>query len=167
MSRSVLPIALAVFLLDQAGKAWMVQNLPQIGSQPLIPGLLHLSLVHNRGGAFGLLPGVPIVFVAAGVLAILGILYLSRRSSSPSPWMGWALGLVLGGALGNLLDRVRLGYVVDFIDLCYGGRNIWPVFNLADSCITIGGAMLALALLRPGAEETSAQAASVGRAQER
>lgn len=149
MSRLALWTTLLVFILDQATKSWMSGRLASVETVPVVPGLLHLTLVHNRGGAFGLLPGASALFVAAGLLAALGILVLARRLEGLGPWSAVALGLILGGAAGNLVDRVRFGHVTDFVDLRYAGRNVWPVFNLADSCITIGGVILAWALLKP------------------
>ncbi len=104
---------------------------------PLIPPILHLTYVQNTGMAFGLFQGALgwLVLCSIGV-SIWLVLELSRRQVRPWP-MQWGLMLVLGGAIGNLIDRVWLGYVVDFIDL-----RVWPVFNLADSAITVGVGLL-------------------------
>jgi signal peptidase II len=104
---------------------------------PLIPPVLHLTYVQNTGMAFGLFQGALgwLALCSIGVSAWL-VLELRRRQAKPWP-MQWGLMLVLSGAIGNLIDRVWLGYVVDFIDL-----RVWPVFNLADSCITIGVGLL-------------------------
>ncbi len=121
-----------IVALDQASKlavrAWMRPS----GSIALLPRILHLTYVQNTGMAFGLFRGYPYVFVALAIGVAAWIVHELRQG----PRHGWAmysLALVLGGAIGNLIDRVRLGYVVDFIDL-----RVWPVFNLADSAITIG-----------------------------
>ena len=105
---------------------------------PLLPPVLHLTYVQNTGAAFGLFRGWAVMFVAASVLIIGWIARQLLRPSAPWPRsVLWGYGLVLGGAVGNLLDRIRLGYVVDFLDL-----RVWPVFNVGDSAITIGVALL-------------------------
>ena len=110
----------------------------------LIPHACHLTYVQNTGMAFGLFQGALgwLVLCSVGVSAWL-VLELSRKSARPWP-MQWGLMLVLSGAIGNLIDRVWLGYVVDFIDL-----RVWPVFNLADSAITIGVGLLLWHAIRP------------------
>lgn len=114
---------------------------------PLVPGIFHLTLVENTGVAFGLFRGQGLA-VTLATLAVLGGLGWSalrspRQRERPGRWTVLGLGLILGGALGNLIDRARLGAVVDFLDF-----RVWPVFNVADSCITVGAALVALQLLR-------------------
>ena len=108
-------------------------------SLPLIPHALHLTYVRNRGAAFGLLQGRQSLFIilALGIIAWLVRELAFRPSASRA--VRWGCALVLGGAAGNLLDRLRFGYVVDFIDL-----RVWPVFNVGDSAITIGVTLLIL-----------------------
>ena len=108
-------------------------------SVPLVPSVLHLTYVQNRGAAFGLFQGQQLLFivVAFGIIAWLVRELACRPSASRAVW--WGCALVLGGATGNLLDRLRLGYVVDFIDL-----RVWPVFNVGDSAITVGVTLLIL-----------------------
>jgi signal peptidase II len=154
------PRKLAIFLpilalglpLDQLTKVLVQLKLP-LGSQvPLIPGLLNLAHVHNKGAAFGLLSGLSaefawLFFVATAGL-VLGVLgYLLWRL--PDDHWPAALGysLILTGALGNLIDRVRLGEVVDFIDV-YWGRYHWPAFNVADSLVCVGTAILVWVIIR-------------------
>lgn len=132
-------VAGVVFLLDQLTKAWIVFRLA-----PLVPpridvlaGWLGLEYTENRGVAFGLLSGLgPFVVVAPlVVVVIMAGLYL--RSGRPPTWQSIGVGLLAGGAFGNLADRLRLGYVVDFISV---GR--WPNFNVADSAVTVGAVIL-------------------------
>lgn len=100
---------------------------------PLVPGIFHLTLVENEGIAFGLFPGIEKILLVAITLSILVLVYFGLRSA-PERWTSqWGIGLILGGALGNWVDRVRVGAVVDFLDF-----RIWPVFNFADTAITIG-----------------------------
>ena len=112
-------------------------------SLPLVPRVLHLTYVQNTGAAFGLFKGQHALFI---VLSLVVIAWITREFLTtrvlPSP-VRWGYALVLGGAAGNLLDRVRLGHVVDFIDL-----RVWPVFNVGDSAITIGVALLVWRALR-------------------
>ena len=131
-----------LLLLDQASKYFVMALIEQGKSVPVIKDLFHITLVHNTGAAFGMLKAQPRLFMVIAILAILLINYIIlRRSSSLDITERTALCLILAGTLGNLADRLRLGYVVDFIDL-----RIWPVFNLADSCITVGAVMLAWSL---------------------
>lgn len=132
-------VAGVVLLLDQLTKAWIVSNLA-----PLVPpridiagSWLGLEYTENRGVAFGLLGGLgPFVVVAPLlVFVIMAALYL--RSAEPPIWQSIGFGLLAGGAIGNLIDRMRLGYVVDFVSI---GR--WPNFNVADSAVTVGAVIL-------------------------
>ena len=155
-----MPRKLAIFMailatglpLDQVTKILVMLKLP-LGSQvPLIPGLLNLVHVHNKGAAFGLLSGLSTefawLFFVATTGLVLGVLgYLLWRL--PDDHWPAALGysLILTGALGNLIDRVRLGEVVDFIDV-YWGRYHWPAFNVADSLVCVGTAILVWVIIR-------------------
>lgn len=129
-------IALAVLALDQITKHLALSRLEE-GVAEHVCGGLYLTLVMNPGGAFGLFQSWAQLLVILSVGVILAIVILvSRRSALPAPLVV-SLALQLGGALGNLVDRVRFGNVVDFIDL-----RIWPVFNMADTAITVGVVLL-------------------------
>ena len=137
-------LALGVVALDQATKWWMLRALVFGESVPVIPGVFHLTLVRNTGVAFGWFAGQGGVVLGVTVtLILLLLLTLRSRSGSAHPPVPWSMGLILGGALGNLLDRVRFGAVIDFLDF-----RVWPVFNAADSCITIGAVLVAWAWWR-------------------
>lgn len=133
-----------IVLLDQLSKAWAVEKLVPNAALPLFPGL-NFTLVYNTGAAFSLLRDAGgwqrwlfialAVGIAAFILAWLWRLPARRR------WLGCALACVLGGALGNLWDRLSLGYVIDFIDVYYAHWH-WPAFNIADSALTLGALML-------------------------
>lgn len=144
----VLGIGLAVLAADQASKAWIATRLALHESEPLIPGVVRWTLVKNRGAAFGLLPDQTVFFTVVAVLVVAGILYWMPRLPSRGGPVAWALGLQLGGALGNLVDRLRWGYVVDFVDLEFWPLHRWPVFNVADAAIVSGTALLVLWLWR-------------------
>lgn len=144
-------VVLIVFLADQFSKRWVQQHMiPDAGSRPIIGQAFLLTLTHNTGGAWGLLPhgnGVFIVFACLAVIALLCAYHWMRRTDL---LVSAAFALALGGALGNLLDRLRFGFVVDFFE----ARIIhWPIFNIADSAITIGILLLLLHFFRSGREE--------------
>ena len=147
----MLLLAGAVVALDQISKALALGRLPLGVPIPIIDGLLALTLVLNPGLAFGLLGSIPQGWrwlVAALSLVALGV--LARVALGVLPAGGWtgklAIGLIFGGAVGNLVDRARFGAVVDFVDVHWEGWH-WPAFNVADSAITIGVALLAVRLL--------------------
>ena len=132
-------VVAAVVVIDQITK-WAIVGRMTLGqSRPILGRCLSFSLQHNTGAAFGLFSQgtVALAVVAAVVIAVL--LPLGHRAARASPWFAVALGLGVGGAAGNLIDRLRLGYVIDFLDL-----HVWPVFNVADIGITCGAIMLAL-----------------------
>ncbi len=143
-----------VLALDQATKGLVLAALPRGESLTVIPGLFDLTHVRNPGGAFGFLqqldPGLRLaLFAAAALLAavVLGMLYLQTPPAQRRLSIG--IALVFGGAVGNLIDRLRYGEVVDFLDV-YVGSWHWPAFNVADSAITVGVGLFALhALLSP------------------
>ncbi|HZF04929.1 MAG TPA: signal peptidase II [Patescibacteria group bacterium] len=148
----VLVLATTVVVLDQVTKAAALAHL--IPGHPLVvvDGWLSLTLVMNPGLAFGLLSTVPPAWrwiVAA--LSIVALLVLARVALRVLPTGGFigviAVGLIFGGAVGNLIDRARFGAVVDFVDVHYRGWH-WPAFNVADSAISVGVVLLALRLLR-------------------
>jgi signal peptidase II len=136
-----------VLLLDQAIKA-VVEGELVPGEQIDLLGPLGLTLAHNEGVAFGLAGGSALPLIAFAVLALgfVGFL-LARNPTAPGIWV--AVGLVAGGALGNLVDRLRTGEVTDYIEINYP----WPPFNLADVAITVGVAGFALIFLREGGSD--------------
>jgi signal peptidase II len=146
--RPYLLLLAAVVVLDQATK-WLVDRLMDLHeSRVLVDGLLNLTYVRNRGAAFGVLsdaelPYQSILFSAIGITALCAIAAYAWRLPAASRLPQTALALIMGGALGNLLDRARLGHVVDFVDV-YWGPHHWPAFNVADSAITIGVGLLIL-----------------------
>lgn len=138
----------ALAIADQATKAIVVREIPLYASVTVIDGLLNLTHVRNTGAAFGLLnalhfPGKALVITLLAVGAIVAITAYAARFAAGTLTGRGALALVLGGALGNLMDRARLGYVVDFVDVHYAGWHFWA-FNIADSAITVGAVVLIL-----------------------
>jgi len=145
-------LAGAVVILDQATKL-LVQRAFRLGeSLPVLPGVFNLTYVLNPGAAFGLLAGAAAAFrgpffIAVSVLAIAVICYYHARYARGHPLPTVGLALILGGALGNLIDRLRVGMVIDFLDF-YLGAYHWPAFNVADSGITVGVGLLLVEMLR-------------------
>ncbi len=131
-----------VLVLDQAVKAWIVHSFSLYESVVVIPGLFNLTFLTNTGAAFGILAGQPswerqLFFFGVALVALVAIVVMHRRLAGQSRWFTVALGLIGGGALGNLVDRVRYGAVIDFLDFHVKGYH-WPAFNVADSAITVG-----------------------------
>jgi len=148
---TVLQFAALVLLLDQLTKYLVIQMLSTGSSFPF-QGFFRFTHVHNTGSAFGILQGLntPLIFVSFIGIIILALIY--RSHPHPSNLLRFSLALQLGGAFGNVVDRMRLGYVTDFIDI-----GPWPVFNLADASIITGLVILAWVLTRSGTpkEETA------------
>ena len=130
------------------------------GSVPILGGLLHLTYAENTGGAFGMFGGetvsVALLLISVAAFVFIGWYYWVYRQSR---WMRTALTLIAGGAVGNFIDRVRLQYVVDFIDVDIASYQ-WPFFNLADSFICTGAGMLLIHLIRERAAERAQQRAT-------
>ncbi|MDP2921640.1 MAG: signal peptidase II [Candidatus Omnitrophota bacterium] len=135
-----------ILLIDQASKFLISSSLSQGQSIPIIKGVLHITFVKNTGAAFGLLKNSTYFFILVSVAAVVvigAILIRSLKSGKflQNPLFNFSLILIISGAIGNLIDRVRFLYVIDFIDF-----RIWPVFNVADSAITIGTVLLIFSL---------------------
>jgi signal peptidase II len=149
--------AAAVLALDQLLKHLVVSNLAGRPPVDVIGRFVQLRYTTNSGGAFSLLTGAPLFFGVMAIVIVGGIVYASRRTRPLG--MLVVLGLILGGALGNLADRLfrgdglLRGEVVDFVKV-----GIWPVFNLADSCVVVGGILLALLLGRAEGDQDEAAA---------
>ena len=141
-------VAGSVVLLDQITKVWVDRTIRIYDSQTIIPGILDLYYIRNSGAAFGFLSGsqagfrIPF-FILVFVVAIGIILFLFYKLEDSEVMMPVALSLVLGGAIGNLVDRIRLGEVIDFILIHYKACR-WPAFNVADIAITVGVFLLVL-----------------------
>ncbi len=141
-----LPLTAGVLILDQVSKSAVSAALKMHEIRPIIHGLLNLTRVHNTGAAFGLLAGQPSIlrtlfFLAVSLLAMGVVVWMLFRLPPNQKVEHVALSLIFGGALGNVIDRVRLGEVIDFIDVYYRSYH-WPAFNVADSAITVGVILL-------------------------
>ncbi|MFC1631590.1 signal peptidase II [Candidatus Omnitrophota bacterium] len=139
-------LAIAILSADQLSKFIILKNLQPGQSLPIIKGIFHISLVCNRGFAFGLFSGLDlnyvwIVYICVVILILVNLFYKRHSTGQKSTQVYFTL--ILSGAVGNLIDRIRFGCVVDFLDF-----RIWPVFNIADSAITIGTILLLIQLLK-------------------
>lgn len=149
----VATIAVGVVVLDQITKWFVHQYMYLHQSIPLIDGVLSLTYVRNSGAAFGLFADLPWairvpLLVAVSVGALVVLVFILRSLQSHERALRVALAGVVGGAIGNLIDRVRFGEVVDFVDVYWRDYH-WPAFNVADSCITVGIAVLLFHSLWP------------------
>ena len=145
--------ALAAFIvvLDQATKAVVRATLPLYDSVELVPGVLSFTHVRNTGAAFGLLNGVDFPFkasimTAVALTALIAIGVYATRTAISQPVAQLGLALVMGGAVGNLIDRMTVGYVLDFIDVFWREWHFWA-FNVADAGITVGASLLILDMI--------------------
>ena len=150
---TVLITGLVVVVLDQLSKLWIVSNMADQPPQVLIEGFLRLRYTRNTGAAFGVFQGGSAILSLAAVAIVGAIIFSASRMGSANRWSVLSLGLIVGGAIGNLVDRLRLGHVTDFIEM-YGpnirlGDSIYtfPVFNVADSAITVGVILLIATML--------------------
>jgi signal peptidase II len=156
---SLLAIAVTILVADQLSKWWIWTHFTLNESRPLLGHALSLTYCHNTGGAFSVGQGRTMFFLITGVaVSIALLLYLPKLAKSH--WMpATAYALILGGAIGNLIDRYLYHYVVDFIDLGW-----WPVFNIADSGISVGVFLLFLSLVL-GKDESATASPSDGQAE--
>jgi len=138
----ILFAALAIFLLDRITKTVVLNGMSYGQSIKVLPNIFHITFVLNNGTAFGLLKDRNAHLVPLSFLAIAFIIFFVMKHKPKSAALNLALGLILGGAAGNLYDRISFGHIVDFLDF-----RVWPVFNIADSAITVGGIILAITIL--------------------
>lgn len=135
-------VAGLVVLIDQITKALILNNLPLYNSITVVPGFFNITHIHNPGGAFGFLANQgaglrKTVFLFVSLLAVCLIFWFYKKTPTTHRILATGFAMIFGGAIGNLIDRVRFGKVVDFLDF-YIGNLHWPAFNIADSAITVG-----------------------------
>jgi signal peptidase II len=155
-----LGLALAVVVVDQATKALVTAALRPGESRPILDDLVRIVFSQNSGALFGLFKDNALVFGIVS-LAVIGLIVAYHGRTAGSTYMTVTLGLLLGGAVGNMLDRLRLGYVVDFVDGGIGTFR-WYTFNVADAAISVAILLLFLAALRPSLAEPSENATVSG-----
>jgi signal peptidase II len=154
--------SLLVVTLDQLTKYLVVHHLD---NGPLLGDVVRVTLTENTGAAFGLFPGARLSFIAISLLAAAGLVYANHAMRSLATGRRLSLALILGGNLGNLVDRVRLGRVTDFVDMGVGATR-WPVYNLADVAVVLGAVSLAVVLVAENAFEKRAPARAAHRPDE-
>src|SRR5262249_25037338 len=144
--------AVVVLAADQLTKAWATLSLKPVVFVEVIPGFFRLSYATNRGVAFSLFADsqsdIRWILSAVSLIAAVFVLGYFRRAPADKHWLNVSLALLMAGIIGNMIDRVRLGEVVDFIELHWRDVYSWPTFNIADSAICIGAVLLALEMLR-------------------
>ncbi|MBN2878080.1 MAG: signal peptidase II [Clostridia bacterium] len=144
----VVIIAVVVLALDRLSKLWVLSSLKDVGDIPFIDGILHWHYAENTGAAFSLMDGVKwfpiVVAVLAGLLAAGAFIYTFTRKYKMHALEIISIGLIAGGAVGNLIDRVQFGYVIDFI---YFKLINFAIFNIADSALVVGSILMALYIL--------------------
>jgi signal peptidase II len=149
--------ALTILAADQLTKALVVTNLA-VGEQVRVLGdLVQVWHVQNRGAAFSLFQGGTILFLVVSVLSIGMVAYFHRTLRDRSTWLHAVLGIVLGGTLGNFIDRLRQGYVTDWLSVGFGDTR-WPTFNVADSSVVVGIGILVIYLLLANPDRREATA---------
>jgi signal peptidase II len=149
--------ALTILAADQLTKALVVTNLA-VGEQVRVLGdLVQVWHVQNRGAAFSLFQGGTILFLVVSLLSIGMVAYFHRSLRERSTWLHVVLGIVLGGTLGNFIDRLRQGYVTDWLSVGFGDTR-WPTFNVADSSVVVGIGVLVLYLLLTNPDRREATA---------
>lgn len=170
----VLMLSVAIVVADQVAKFFVIRGVPLGSSQPILGDLLRLTYVENPGMAFGIDLGGKLFFSLFSIAASVGIVYYLYRAKSEGLGFRLSLAMILGGAVGNLIDRVFYGVlfqqapvfygrVVDFVDVDFFDLSIfgyqmsrWPVFNLADACVTVGVILLLMMYRSPAAADSPA-----------
>ncbi len=144
-------VAGLIVIADQVTKALILKSMPLYQSVSVIPGLFNITHIQNPGGAFGFLANQSanlrtLVFLLISSLAVGLIFWFYKNTPKTHPWLASAFAMIFGGAIGNLIDRIRFGKVVDFLDFYIGDLH-WPAFNVADSAISVGIADFIIHLL--------------------
>jgi signal peptidase II len=156
-------LILLVVCCDQASKLWILHNYELYESTVIIPHLFNLTFLRNTGAAFGMFAGHPswwrqLFFIGTAVIALVVILVFQRRLGRQNSLYSISLALIGGGAVGNVIDRIQYGSVIDFLDV-YIGSHHWPAFNVADSAISVGVGIFLITQLLEDRREKRNQAA--------
>lgn len=157
-------ICVCVILLDVASKYLVVMNIPEGGAVPCIDGLFHLTYIENRGAAFGMLANSRWIFMVVSIAAIAAMIVYMIVKKPQNIWVKTSIAMLVGGGVGNMIDRVRLGYVVDFIEVEFVD---FAVFNVADSFVTVAcGILIVYVIVASVKEEKAKKAAKEEKAEE-
>lgn len=139
-------IAVAVLVLDQLTKIWVVSGMDVSQSIPVIRNVLHMTYVQNRGMAFGLFENNRMLFMIPTVILIGAVILAIVKLGRKNKLLDTSLGLILGGGVGNMIDRIARGFVVDFVDFC--AFDFWQwVFNVADAAVVVGTVLFMIAMI--------------------
>ncbi|WP_257350168.1 signal peptidase II [Pseudalkalibacillus decolorationis] len=144
-------LGLLVIIIDQISKWFIVTKMSLGESIMVIPDVFYLTSHRNRGAAFGILEGQMWLFFIVTIIVLIAVVYYLQTEAKGKPFLSTALGFVLGGAIGNFIDRMVRGEVVDFLNFYIGSYN-YPIFNVADSALVVGVGMIAIALLKDSKE---------------
>lgn len=142
-------VTFLLVVVDQVSKIWVARTLP-LGGPDLPVGLgFHLTYVRNTGAAFGIFQeGTLILGILSALVSLMILFHLLRQGAAMPALQRWAFALILAGAIGNMIDRFRLGYVIDFIHFYIPGVFSYPVFNVADICVVVGAGLLIITSFR-------------------
>ena len=155
-------ITAIILALDQATKLYVDANFRLHETVPVIRGFFHLTYVRNKGAAFGILADNAVripFFITVSIVAMLGIIWYLRQIRADQKLALFSLSLIFSGAFGNLIDRIRLGEVIDFLDV-FWQRHHWPAFNVADSAITVGVTLLFIEMWREDRNQSAEDSAN-------
>lgn len=139
-------LSIIIIVLDQLTKWIIVKTMDLYESIPVITDFFYITSSRNRGAAWGILQGQMIFFYVITLIVIVGVVYFMSRYAKDSIWLGLGLSLILGGAIGNFIDRILRGEVVDFLDF-YIFNYHFPIFNVADSSLCVGVVLIIIATL--------------------
>ena len=166
--RTLSIITLVILVLDQATKLYVDANFRLHETVPVIRDFFHLTYVRNKGAAFGILSDNAVripFFITVSIVAMLGILWYIKRIRDDQKLAIISLSLVFSGAFGNLIDRIRLGEVIDFLDV-FWQRHHWPAFNIADSAISVGVALLFIEMWHEDRKKSAEDSANTSKESE-
>lgn len=130
-------VSLILVIIDQLSKYLTVENMIEGASIPIIPGVFHFTFIYNRGAAFGLLENQQWIFILVAVALIAVVFFFRKDIAAADKYTRYGTALLIGGAIGNLIDRIRINMVVDYFDFI-----IWPIFNIADIAICVGVSLI-------------------------
>ena len=152
-----LGIALTILILDQVSKLIVIASLESHQILPVIPGFFNIVVVKNKGMAFGVFNQISstlfyYLLLSVTVIAVAAVIFFFFTLKKNQGWMASGLSLILGGAMGNLADRIRLGYVIDFLDFVVKNYH-WPAFNMADSAVTAGAFCVVIEMMMKNPQE--------------
>ncbi|KAB3535268.1 signal peptidase II [Alkaliphilus pronyensis] len=136
-------LILLVIAVDQATKYWAINTLQYIGEIPIIQNIFHLTFVRNFGAAFGIFPNQKLFFIITKSIAIIGFSLFLYKNRKIHKALKVGILFIISGAAGNLIDRIRFGFVIDFFDF-----RVWPVFNIADMSVVVGAMLVSYVILR-------------------